>query len=130
MRVDLPSGNWVEIADRRKGNLAGRVTGAVLIEVQDGKTLIPGDVGIRQTDAFLRETITDWSLAQPPPDGSGIPIPKVNAPGGADRTSVIGDELDEDDYAALHQAVQEIVVKVIGRSRPNPPSTRELSASS
>jgi hypothetical protein len=130
VRIDLPSGAWVEIADRRKGNLAGRVTGAVSIEVQDGRTLIPGDIGVRQTDAFLRETITDWSLAQPPPDGLGIPIPKTPGPGGMDRADVIGDELDEDDYAALHDAVREIVVKVLGRSRPNPPSTRALSGSS
>ena len=130
MRVDLPSGAWVEIADKRKGSLAGKVTGAVMIEVTDGKTLIPGDIGTRQTDAFLRETITDWSLAQPPPEGSGIPIPRLSGPGGMDRTAVIGDELDEDDYAALHAAVQPIVVKMLSRSRPNQPSTPELSASS
>ena len=130
MRVDLPSGAWVEIMDRRKGSLAGKVTGAVMIQSgDDGRVLIPGDIGVRQTDAFLRETITDWSLAQPPPEGSGIPIPKLHGPGGQDRTEVIGDELDEDDYAALHAAVQPLVVKTLNRSRPNQPSTPELSAS-
>ena len=125
MRIDLPTGVWVELQDRYKGSLAGRVTGAVLIEVQDGKTLIPGDVGIRQTDAFLKETITDWSLSE-----RGIPIPKTPGPNGMDRTSVIGDELDAEDYSALHEQVQPLVLKVIGRSRPNPGSTPELSASS
>lgn len=119
MRVELPvSGGWVEIQDRFKGSLAGRVTGAVMIEVQDGKSLIPGDVGVRQTDAFLKETITDWSFA-----AEGIPIPKTPGPNGMDRTEVIGDTLDADDYTALHEAVQPLVLKVLGRSRPNQQST-------
>jgi hypothetical protein len=120
----------VELADRYKGSLAGKVTGAVMIEAQDGKTLIPGDIGIRQTDAFLKETITDWSFAQPPPVGEGVPIPKLPGLGGQDRTGVIGDTLDGDDYAALHEAVQPLVVKIIGRGRPNPKSTPELSSRS
>jgi hypothetical protein len=114
----LPSGAWCELADRFKGSLAGRVTGTVMIEVQDGKSLIPGDIGVRQTDAFLKETITDWSWA-----AEGIPIPKTPGPNGMDRTEVIGDTLDADDYAALHEAVQPLVLRVLGRGRGNPRST-------
>jgi len=124
MRIEMPSGAWCEIADKYKGSLAGKVTGAVMIESADGRAYIPGDVMIRQIDAFLRETITDWSLRE-----QGIPIPRQPGPDGRDRTGVIGDELDSDDYAALHEQVQPLVLKVIGRSRPNPPSAPALSAS-
>jgi len=125
VRIDLPSGAYVEIQDRFKGSLAGRVTGAVMIEVQDGKSLIPGDIGVRQTDAFLKETITDWS-----PAAEGIPIPKTPGPNGMDRTEVIGDTLDADDYAALHEAVQPLVLRVLGRGRGNPQSTQKELPSS
>ena len=126
MKIDLPSGAWVELQDRYKGSLAGRVTGAVMIEVQDGKSLIPGDIGVRQTDAFLKETITDWSFA-----AEGIPIPKVPGPNGQDRTDVIGETLYDEDYSALHEAVQPLVLRVLGRGRGNPPSTqKELPSSS
>jgi hypothetical protein len=124
-RFTLPSGEWAEIADRFKGSLAGKVTGAVMIEAADGKTFIPGDIGIRQTDAFLKETITDWSLAE-----RGIPIPKTPGPNGMDRTSVIGDELDAEDYAALHEQVQPLVLRIVGTGRGNAQSsTPELSSS-
>jgi hypothetical protein len=125
LRIDLATeGTWVEIQDRYKGSLAGRVTGAVMIHVEDGKTLIPGDIGVRQTDAFLREVITDWSLAE-----RGIPVPKVAGPNGMDRTGVIGDELDSEDYTALHEAVRPLVLALTSRSRPNPKSTPALSSS-
>jgi hypothetical protein len=136
VRVELPvSGGWVEIAERWKGTLHGIVSGAVMIQTgDDGKVLIPGDIGDRQTLAFLKQQITDWSFAQPPPDGQGIPIPKVPGPGGQDRTSVLEEVLegtvDEDDFSVLKDAVQPLLVKLNGRGRGNPPGRPELSASS
>jgi hypothetical protein len=122
MRIDLPSGAWAELLDKYKGSLAGKVRGCIMIEVTNGRTLVPGDLGTRQADAFLRETITDWSLA-----AEGVPIPRTPGPNGADRTDVIGDSLDSDDYAALHEQVQPLVLRVLGR--PNPPAAPALPAS-
>lgn len=116
VKVELPSGIAVTIADRNKGSLAGKVTGSVMIESQDGRVLIPGDIGIRQTDAFLAQTIEEWSG----PGLEGVPIPKMHGDRGAD---LIGEVLDEDDYTALHDAVQARVVKLVGRGRGNPRST-------
>lgn len=109
-RFDLPSGAWVVIADKRKGNLAAKVEGAVMIEGRDGTMYIPGDIQVRKTDAFLRETIEQWSL-----EDQGIPIPKAHGENGAD---MIGEVLDEDDYTALHEHVRPLVLKYAG-SRPN-----------
>ena len=121
MRVELPSGAYVEVEERWKGSLQGRVKGAVMIESADGKVFIPGDIGDRQTDAFLKEQITEWSFP-------GIPIPKAHGNKGAE---VIGEILDGDDYTALHEAVQPLVVKVVGGNRGNSRSTpAELPSSS
>lgn len=126
MRVELPvSGGWVEVAERWKGSLHGRIAGAVMITTgDDNKVLIPGDIGHRQTLAFLKEQITDWSFAQPPPEGMGIPIPKLNGPGGQDRTEVIEEVCDgnaeADDLTFLFEAVQPMVLRVLGRGRGNP----------
>lgn len=124
MKITLPSGNTVELADRYKGSLVGKVTGAVFVRSgDDGKVLLGGDTRVRQTDAFLRETITAWSF-------EGIPIPKLPGPGGQDRTDVIADTLDLDDYNALHEQVQPLVLKVVGGARPNQQSTSEPSPKS
>lgn len=126
MKITLPSGEWVELQDRYKGSLVGKVTGAVFVRSgDDGKVLLSGDTRVRQTDAFLKETITAWSLSE-----KGVPIPKTPGPNGMDRADVIADELDLDDYNALHEQVQPLVLKVVGGARPNPPSTPELSSRS
>ena len=104
---------WVNSRTASRAPSAGRVTGAVMIESADGKVFIPGDIGDRQTDAFLKEQITEWSFP-------GIPIPKAHGNKGAE---VIGEILDGDDYTALHDAVQPLVVKVVGGNRGNSRST-------
>jgi hypothetical protein len=105
MRVDLPSGAWVEVAEEFRGSIIRKVKGAVTIPMVPGGVSreAAGVLAARMADAFLREAVTAWSL-----EARGVPVPSRNA-GGA---GVIRAQLGDADYAHLHAAVGDLVAKV------------------
>lgn len=108
MRVDLPSGAWVEFRENLLAQDRFDVQDAATVTIADGKQQTMSPLGMinAQRNALLARIITDWSLA-----AQGIPIP-ANNPGGA---AIIGSALDIDDYNALEVAVEPLFTKVRGR---------------
>jgi hypothetical protein len=109
MRVDLPSGVWVDVAEAYTGKTRKRVLHE-MTRRGDGARLSRADAeaaAARMVDAFLVDGITGWSLA-----GQGVPVPSRNAGGAA----VIRRHLDDGDYAALHsdERVKRLLVEVTG----------------
>jgi hypothetical protein len=84
-RLDLPSGAWIDYRDTL--GIADRwaVQGSYTVTVEDGKSVIPGNVGELQQKAFLSRIITAWSF-------EGIPIPSQNIGGGDVLDTVFSDE--------------------------------------
>jgi len=100
MRVELPSGHWVELRDALKGRDRTAVHAALRFIVKDGQQgqEVGADIGDRMHDALLVNVITAWSLE--------APIPATQ--GGVDA---IGD-LDIDDYNELHAQTADLMKKV------------------
>lgn len=104
MRVELPSGGWVELRDALKAKDKHAVQAAVKFTIADGgRQEVSAGVQNDMQDALLGLIITAWSFAE----SCGWPIPAGN-PGG---TAILG-ELDIDDYNALIDAVDPIYQKV------------------
>ena len=119
MRIDLPSGAWVEVRDNLNADDYYAVQGAVDVEVSsDGSgasvARLPGNHQLRRQDALLAEIITGWSYTE-----QGIPVPSQNAAGAAAIRSVIGGGGKLDDYRELADAVEPLVEKVNPSRRPN-----------
>lgn len=108
MRVNLSNDQWVEVresltrADRRA------VLGALEFAVEDGHTVIPGNLAELQMTAFLGQVITEWSFP-------GKPVPAQNIGG----TLVLDDVLSLEDSNVLEEAVRPLFEKVVP---PNPRS--------
>ena len=107
VKVELPSGGWVEVRDRLTLQDKWAITQGLEIQSRDGVQYIPANFGDQQMRNFLSSVITAWSF-------EGIPVPSQNF-GGADVMATV---LDLDDYDALEEAVQPLYEKV-ARSRPN-----------
>ena len=133
MRIDLPSGAWVEVRDPEtfKGSDRKKVRKSIRLSVtRDGVQEMTGDIDDVMRDALLTQIITSWSLAE-----QGIPLPSVPRPvagtaGSAVDPDVIADNLSSRDYAALQDAAQPLLDEVLGRSGPNPPSVNGQSSPS
>jgi hypothetical protein len=104
MKVELPSGAWVEIRDKLMAGDKFSVQGSFKVEVVDGKQMMPGGITNLMRNALLTETITSWGG----PGLEGIPVPSQNIGG----TAVLGTILDIDDYNALVEAVEPLMEKV------------------
>ena len=109
MRIDLPSGGWVEVREDLKAKDRFAVQQAVDLtyDTAEGKQTYTLNISDRMRLALLGLIITDWSFA-----ASGVPIP-ANNPGGTD---IIGEALDLDDYDALEKGIEPLFAKVRGRS--------------
>jgi hypothetical protein len=125
LRVELPSGNWVDVrdklmaADKFAAQSAVTLTYEALGERQDGQgqvQRIPGGVENEMRNALLGQVIDAWSF-------EGVPVPSQNIAGPA---ATIGATLDLDDYNVLQEAVQPLLEKVRFGAGPN---TRRQSAS-
>jgi hypothetical protein len=104
VRVELPSGCWVEIRDKLMAGDKFAVQGSFNVKVIDGEQVMPGSITNLMRNALLTETITAWGG----PGLEGIPVPSANL-GGAD---IIGTHLDIDDYNCLVDAVEPMLEKV------------------
>jgi hypothetical protein len=105
VRIDLPSGAWVDVKDNSVPGDGYAVSDAVEIFVEDGKTYIVG-AGSGQWKTFLSRMITAWSFP--------VPIPSVGGLG------VLDEYTDEADDDALKDALQERYDRIV-RRRPTTP---------
>jgi hypothetical protein len=109
MKVDLPSGGWVDIREEFSPADRRHVLAAVDFTSEGGVVTIPGDVAESQTRAFLAETILSWSF-------DGIPVPSSNI-GGADiLDTVFTGKLA--DWDALVEKARPLMEQVIPPNRP------------
>lgn len=101
MRVDLPSGAWVEYRDKLKASDKFAVQDAVVLTFTDGRTQNMG-LGIqnKMRNALLRQIITAWSF--------GVPIPSTPQ----SNPDLIGEVMDLDDYNKLEEAIQPLLDKI------------------
>jgi hypothetical protein len=123
MRVELPSGAWVELRDKLNVEDQRAVQNAVVIEIttdENGNTVqrIPGDHTMARRAALLSRIVTDWSFA-----AQGIPIPSQNV-GGADMIDSAISDLD--DMNKLDEEIRPLMEKANPGRRPN---SRRPSAS-
>jgi hypothetical protein len=109
VRVDLPSGNTVDLRDQIKGG--DRIAAQKALKFRTGEDrvqVMEGDAGDQIAIALLIRMITGWSF-------EGRPVPSQQLDG--NQASCLED-LDIDDYDALIQAVEPFIEKVTPR-RPN-----------
>jgi hypothetical protein len=107
-RLDLPSGSWVEYRDTLGIGDRWAVQGSYNVTVEDGKSIIPGNIGELQTKAFYSQIITAWSF-------EGIPVPSQNIGGGDVLDTVFSDSGQYgtlDDFNFLDEALRPLFEKV------------------
>jgi hypothetical protein len=102
MRIDLPSGNYVDIRDNLMAADKFAVQDSIVLTISGDKQEIGAGIQNRMRNALLGQIITGWSFP-------GIPIPSQNALGGI---NVIGTTMDVDDYNFLSEKVQDLLDKV------------------
>lgn len=120
MRVDLPSGGWVDLRDDLKGSDAKAARRAVTYTVDDdGKRVMNAGSDDDMRDALLARIITGWSLEE-----KGVLPPCKNPLAGPDH---IADALSDEDYAALHQATTPLLNRMAGRPNPQGQTTPSSS---
>lgn len=111
MKVELPSGAWIEYRDQLKARDKFVVQDAVTLEFRDGGNLTSMGIVNDQRNALLGRIITGWSFP--------VPIPSANSFQAADV--VIGEAMDLDDYNALSKAVQPLMDKLTERTTGDDP---------
>lgn len=112
MRIELPSGNWIEVRDSLKAKDKFAVQDAVTFTLTDGKQQeVSAGIQNQMRNAFLGNVITAWSF-------DNIPIP---ATGLASADVVLGETLDIDDYNELEKQIEPLFEKVrlAGGRSPN-----------
>ena len=103
MRVELPSGAWVEIRDKLMAADRFAVQDSIVLTLTgNDRQEIGAGIQNRMRNALLGQIITAWSFP-------GIPVPSQNSLAGLD---IIGTTLDIDDYNALSEKVQDLLDKV------------------
>lgn len=110
MRIELPSGNWVECKDNTVPRDRFAVQDASQLVVEDGRATVSGTS--RQWTAFLTRIITGWSY--------DVPIPSAGGAAVLDEYPQTDDDID-----ALSDALGERYDQIIRSRRPNrsrPPS--------
>lgn len=98
MRVELPSGNWVEVRENLKGRDKTAVHTAIKVVIEDGKQETNAAVVDMMQNALLASIITGWSFP--------APIPAME--GGLDAV----DDLDIDDHNELVDKTADLMKKV------------------
>ena len=114
MKVDLPSGAWVELRENLKAADRFAVQAVASVEVGgsagEGRTRASFlEMQNDMRNALLGRIITAWSYPAPIPD-NGLAAADV----------VIGNAMDLDDYAALEKAVEPLMDKIAGRQAADP----------
>jgi len=103
MRIDLPSGAWVEVRDQLKAADRFATQNSITFTLDEGKVKQPGGLTNSVRNALLERIITEWSYTE-----QGIPIPSKHVAG----ADIIGEVMDIDDYQELSDAVEPLVQKV------------------
>lgn len=103
MRVELPSGAWVELREKLMAADRFAVQDSIVLTLTSNERQeITAGIQNRMRNALLGQIITAWSFG-------GIPIPSQNALAGVD---IIGTTLDIEDYNFLAEKVQPLMDKV------------------
>ena len=117
MRVDLPSGGFIECRDKLVGRDKFAVQNSLKFKVRDGQEQeVSGGITNDMRNALLCEVITAWSL--------DAPLPSADR---AKALAAIGD-LDIDDYNAVQEAVDPLLEKVSFRPNRETPSGSAASS--
>ena len=116
-RVELPSENWVEFTESLMSGTRFDVKDAVKYVLRaddEGRATqtVPGGNDDRQRVALWFTVITDWSWA-----AKGIPVPSANPAGKEGVADLIGSTLDLDDFAALAEATQPLLDRVLANPK-------------
>lgn len=123
VKVELPSGAWVEIRDKLGAKDKWAIGAGYNVRVENGVSILPGNLGGLQMKAFLASVITGWGG----PGLDGVLIP-AQSPEGADILDRALSDLD--DYDVLEDAVTPLFQRVQGGGRPNPEKAAATPSSS
>ena len=104
MRVELPSGGWVEYREKLMAGDKFAVQDAISIEFKDGTNRASMGLMNDQRNALLGRIITNWSFGQTPEQLKQLQAADV----------VIGNAMDIDDYNVLAEEVDPLLNKVMG----------------
>lgn len=110
MKVELPSGGFVEYRDKLMAGDKFAVQDAISIEFKDGVNRTSLGTVNDQRNALLGRIITSWSYGQTPDELKNLQAADV----------VIGNAMDIDDYNALAEAVEPLLDKVMGNVVKDP----------
>jgi hypothetical protein len=111
VRVELPSGGFVEVRDKLQADDKFGVQNSIKFKVKDGKEQeVSGGITNDMRNALLASIITDWSLDAPiPSKDPGAGLKAIRA-------------MDLDDYNAVQEAVEPLLEKVSFRPNRETPS--------
>lgn len=109
MKVDLPSGAWVQLRDKLTAGDKMAVQGSFTITVDtDGHQEMPSGITNILRNALLERIIENWGGGEGEYALEGKPVP-ANSPQGGD---LIADVMDLDDYNVLVEKVEPLLEKV------------------
>lgn len=110
MKIELPSGGWVEYREKLMAGDKFAVQDAISVEFKDGVNRASLGTINDQRNALLGRIITNWSFGQTPEQMKDLQA--------ADK--VIGNAMDLDDYNALSDAVEPLLNKITGAAVKDP----------
>jgi hypothetical protein len=112
MKVDLPSGGWVELREKLMAQDKFAVQAAVKVELDTATGFQHTAVGLvnDMRNQLLVLLIDGWSFT--------AVIPKDNHAG----ARILGEILDLDDYNCLSEAVEPMLLRVVTGGAPNRPA--------
>ena len=104
MKIELPSGGWVEYREKLMAGDKFAVQDAISVEFKDGVNRASLGTVNDQRNALLGRIITNWSFGQTPEQMKDLQAADV----------VIGNAMDLDDYNVLADAVEPLLNKITG----------------
>lgn len=110
MKIELPSGGWVEYREKLMAGDKFAVQDAISVEFKDGVNRASLGTVNDQRNALLGRIITNWSFGQTPDQLKDLQAADV----------VIGNAMDLDDYNALSDAVEPLLSKITGVAVKDP----------
>lgn len=116
MRVELPSGNWVEVRDKLMAGDRFAVHDAVDFVITEGQQQrVSAGMLNQMRNALLTTVVTSWSF-----EGFMLPSQARELNGETyDAGAFLGGILDLDDYNELAKAVEPLMQKVSLAASPN-----------
>lgn len=126
MKIDLPSGNWIEIRDSLKAKDKFSVQNAIASSMDvtsAGTGKVPGNVMSLMESALLARIIQSWSFTDPLPGAHTCQECTGNTALWHEHVSdYIGELLDLDDYNILEQVTSPLLAKVMTAPNLETPS--------